>query len=151
MKREQIRDILKKHSAWLQGDGERADLSWADLIGADLSWADLSEADLSDANLSEAKWNTDTKWPAPPMLLLANWGQVSGDLCVELMRYDAANHPDPSRFDRWAKEDKCPYNDCRWGRCANFGEHQHLWSPGPALSALELCRRLLAEKCEEEK
>ena len=53
MKREQIRDILKKHSAWLHGEaeGERADLSWADLIGADLSEANLNEANLYRANL----------------------------------------------------------------------------------------------------
>ena len=48
--------VLKKHVAWRKGevDGERADLSGADLSYTDLSGADLSRADLSEANLSEA-------------------------------------------------------------------------------------------------
>ena len=52
----ELKDILEKHFLWLKGDpnGERADLSWADLYGADLSGANLSEANLRGANLSMA-------------------------------------------------------------------------------------------------
>ena len=48
MNKEELKDILEKHKAWLEGKsyGERADLS-----GADLRWADLREADLSGAGL----------------------------------------------------------------------------------------------------
>ena len=52
----ELEDILEKHFLWLKGDpnGERADLSWADLYGADLSGAYLSEANLKGADLSMA-------------------------------------------------------------------------------------------------
>jgi hypothetical protein len=49
--------ILKEHKRWLDTDedeGERADLSRADLINADLSGADLINADLSGADLEKA-------------------------------------------------------------------------------------------------
>ena len=52
----ELKDILEKHFLWLEGDpnGERADLSWADLYGADLSGAYLIEANLRGADLSMA-------------------------------------------------------------------------------------------------
>ena len=57
-----IHEIIKKHQKWLSGetDGEKADLSGAnlreaDLCGADLSGAKLCGADLGAANLSYAK------------------------------------------------------------------------------------------------
>ena len=48
--------FLRKHKLWLINDpeGERADLSGADLSGVDLSGADLSGANLSGANLFRA-------------------------------------------------------------------------------------------------
>ena len=51
-----LKEILRKHVLWLNDDpeGERADLSEADLIGADLKGANLYEADLKGADLSEA-------------------------------------------------------------------------------------------------
>ena len=53
---EKIKDILKKHKDWLDGesDGERADLRFADLRGANLRRADLRGADLQGANLRDA-------------------------------------------------------------------------------------------------
>ena len=52
----ELKDILEKHFLWLKGDpnGERADLSWADLYGANLSGANLSMANLRGADLSMA-------------------------------------------------------------------------------------------------
>ena len=51
-----IKDILKKHKKWIQNNfnGERADLSGANLSRADLIGVDLRKADLSGANLSGA-------------------------------------------------------------------------------------------------
>jgi len=48
---EELKTIIEKHTKWLRNeqDGERADLS-----RADLSWANLSRANLSGANLSRA-------------------------------------------------------------------------------------------------
>ena len=56
MKKEELKDILDKHSKWLRGEeeGSRAYLSGADLSGADLSGAYLSGADLRGADLSRA-------------------------------------------------------------------------------------------------
>ena len=51
-----IKDILKKHKDWLEGesDGECADLRGADLRDADLRRADLRGANLQGANLQGA-------------------------------------------------------------------------------------------------
>ena len=58
---EKIKDILKKHKDWLEGesDGERADLQnanlrFANLQNADLRGANLQNADLRGANLRGA-------------------------------------------------------------------------------------------------
>lgn len=53
---EKIKDILKKHKDWLEGesDGERANLQNADLRRANLQIADLRGADLRFANLQNA-------------------------------------------------------------------------------------------------
>ena len=50
---EKIKNILKKHKDWLEGesDGERADLIFANLRDADLRGANLRGANLRDANL----------------------------------------------------------------------------------------------------
>jgi len=58
MDRTTLDRILAAHARWLAGDkdGERADLSGADLTKADLSGANLAGADLYEANLSWAIW-----------------------------------------------------------------------------------------------
>jgi len=132
--------IVHRYTGATLFDTEAETLSEADLRGADLRGADLRGADLSVADLREANL------PPPPSLLLAWWGEVSDELCRDLMRYDAANHPDPQRFDVWAGGGGCPMGGIRWQRAANFQESRALWSPGPAPSALSLVLRLFAEK-----
>jgi len=141
-----------------------ADLRDANLSGANLCYANLSDADLRGANLSEANLcyanlcgadlryanlsDANLRGVAPPAVLLARWGQVSDDLCCDLMRYDAANHPQGSKaFTAWAKGGDCPYSNCEWARAANFQEWRELWKPGTSQSALKLAVRLLNEKC----
>ena len=58
----ELKNILELHKKWLNNeeDGERADLSYVDLVGVDLSYTDLtganlSYADLTDANLKRTK------------------------------------------------------------------------------------------------
>ena len=130
MTAEQLTKILADHAAWLADNttGTMADLSGANLYGADLSGANL---------------------PSPPAMLLASWGDVSPELCRDLMRYDAANHPDPSAFDRWAKGGKCPYAGMKIERSARFIQQATLWSPGEAPSAYQLMVRLIREKCAD--
>ena len=67
--KENLSEILERHLMWVKtGEGERANLSEADLRGANLSGADLSGADLSGANLrganlSEANLSeADLRW-----------------------------------------------------------------------------------------
>ena len=112
----------------------------ANLSGANLSGANLSGANLSGANLSGADL------PAPTMLLLVMWSSISAELTVELMRYDASNHPDPSKFDEWANGGNCPYSGIGWQRCANFHESKELWKVGVSKSAYELVLMLFKEK-----
>jgi hypothetical protein len=117
-----------------------ANLQRANLWGADLRGANLPGANLRGANLQRANL------PAPTMLLLAYWGEVSKELTTELMRYDAFNHPEPQKFQQWADGGDCPYTNVRWQRAANFHEERELWIPGAAKSALELVKALFVEK-----
>jgi hypothetical protein len=115
-------DIIK-----LYQDGQR-----------DFSHADLSGASLSGANLS-----------ASTMCLLANWDEVSDDLCIELMRYDAANHEDPEEFIRWKENGKCPYKNKKYQRAAIFRQKKELYTPGPSLRPFDLMVRIIQEKCKD--
>ena len=57
MERQKLNEILKKHKLWLSSggeEGERANLSNADLRNANLSGADLRNANLSGADLMVA-------------------------------------------------------------------------------------------------
>ena len=56
MKKDELNAILEKHKKWLndESDGERANLSGADLSGANLYRADLYSANLSGADLYRA-------------------------------------------------------------------------------------------------
>lgn len=58
MEQEKLNEILAKHRMWLGGeeDGERANLSGADLRGANLSGANLRRADLNGADLDQSTW-----------------------------------------------------------------------------------------------
>jgi uncharacterized protein YjbI with pentapeptide repeats len=146
-------------------DLRNADLSKANLRNANLSYANLSSAILSSANLRNAnlsyadltgtKYNTKTKWPAPSMVLLASWGQVSDSLCRDLMRYDASGHHYPKSFNTWKTKGICPYQGVNYQRLANFNESMSLWQPSllkhPPKSPYSLIMRLLKEKCKKVK
>ena len=142
-------------------DGEKLDLRNANLRNANLwnanlrsanLWnADLSDANLSDANLWNANlWNADlgnANLPAPTMVLFANWGEVSDELCKFLMKYDASNHPYPGAFDVWQKSLICPYYNLNIQRAACFQEERELWDSSVELkSAYELMVMVLEEK-----
>jgi hypothetical protein len=106
-----------------RADLRRANLSGANLRDADLrranlSWANLSWADLRRANLRGA----NLRYIPAPLVLLAQWGELPDALTLDLMRYDAANHPRPERFLRWADDGPCPYSELSVTRAANFQE-----------------------------
>lgn len=168
-----LKEVLELHDKWLQDadGGVQANLSEAELCVAELCVANLRDANLRGANLSGANlrganlrganllWANlpmaylcgavvdGAHWPSPTMVLLANWGEVSDELCLDLMRFDAACHGEPMDFDAWASGGPCPYGSKHYQRACNFLEKRELWSPGPAPTALELMARLLAEKC----
>ena len=141
-----------------EADLRWANLRWANLREADLRWADLRGANLRGADLrgADLRW-ADLRWadlreadlPSPTVLLLATWGALSATLTTELMRYDAASHPDPAAFDRWAAGGDCPYSDVRVERAAIFTENRALWSPGPCPRPYDLMVAVLAEKCPD--
>ena len=99
-----------------------ANLPWANLSEANLSGANLPWANLSGANLSGA----DLRYIPAPLVLLAQWGELPDALTLDLMRYDAANHPEPERFLRWADDGPCPYSGLSLARAANFTERREL-------------------------
>jgi len=50
--KEQLAEILRKHSQWACGEGgERANMIGADMIGADMRGADMYRANMSGANM----------------------------------------------------------------------------------------------------
>ena len=119
--------------AYLRG----ANLRGADLDGADLRGADLDGADLDGANL-----------PSPTMILMASWGSVSDLLCRDLMNFDAACHPNPLKFEAWAKGGECPYQGEKVQRAAIFSENRLLWdATAPLCRPYDLAHRLMGEKC----
>jgi hypothetical protein len=124
-------------------DLRSADLSFADLRSADLSFADLSFADLRSADLSSANLTS------PTAVLLAMWGDLSQQLCADLMLFDADNHPDKTAFDHWAAGGSCPYSDVHVQRAANFSERKELWGKGQPCRPYDLMTRVLAECCPD--
>jgi len=134
MEKAELNKVLTDYKLWLE---EKSNGICANLRNADFRNANLYNADLRSAN-----------FPSPTMLLLANWREVSDNLCIKLMRYDAKNCPKGNKvFDNWVKTDICPYDGIKWQRCANFRENKFLWSPGRTDSALKLAVALLKEKC----
>ena len=132
-----------------------ANLIDANLIGANLSDANLSSANLRDASLSSANLRganlssanlSSANLPSPTIILIADWGEVSPELCADLMEWDAACHPDRSAFDRWAAGGPCPYNDTGIQRAAIFEQKKELWGKGTLHSPYDLMVRLLNEK-----
>jgi hypothetical protein len=145
-------ELIKRYGA-----GERnfrganlrdADLGYADLAGADLRAANLVAANLRDAHLVGANLR-GARLPSPQTVLSADWGVVSDDLCLALMRFDAANHPDPTTFDAWSKGGPCPYDGVDVERAAIFAENKRLWSPGTPPPAMDLMIAVIREKCAD--
>lgn len=132
----------------IEADSHKAAVENAVKNGADLRGGDLARADLRGAKIK------NTKWPSPTMILLANWGIVKDKLCLNLMRYDASNHPNPKSFMQWAKNGICPYLNLNIQRSVNFEENKELIKKGflqrKVKSAYELAMALLKEECVEE-
>ena len=128
--------------AFLRADLRGAGLREADLQGANLRWANLRWADLPGANLRGARL------PAASMVLLADWGDLSDETTIALMRLDASAHPDPGAFDYWAETGDCPYGaGVPVQRVASFQERREIWSSGPPPTIWSALCMVLDEKC----
>ena len=126
----------------------RARLDGARLDDARLDGASLDGARLDDARLDGARLDGSTL-PAPTVILLAHWGEVSEQLCADLMEYDCWVHGDRFAFDVYgAAPDKCPFSGHLETRAANFKEHASVWRKGigKLCSPRDLMLRLFAEK-----
>lgn len=121
-----------------------ADLRDADLRGCDLEGVDLRGARLKGANLSEANVK-DVKWPSPEEVILASWSYISAELTLELMRYEAAHHPNPDALVQWFSGGSSPEDG--FERVADYTPDPGSWRPGPSLPAQVLVQRLIDERC----
>jgi hypothetical protein len=122
-----------------------ANLEDANLRGANLRGANLEGANLLGANLEGADL-TNTYLPAPTILLLAIWREVSETLTADLMLLDSSAHPDPEAFKRWTEGGPCPYQNVKVQRIANFKERKDLWGKGKPDTIYNLMVRVLREK-----
>jgi hypothetical protein len=114
----------------------RANLSDANLIRANLSGANLSGANLSGANLSGAKYSILSGFKI-------NFGELSDNLTLELMRHDA-EFCGVEKMTSWANGGPCPYT--QMSRDFIFRERRTLWVPGaPQLRGMELWKALAKE------
>jgi hypothetical protein len=163
-------DANLKNTSLRGADIWRANLRGANLRGANLVGADLVDANLVDANLVDANLVgadledvnlrcavlinskiSDTKFPSPGMVLLANWGELSPELTTLAMAYDRANHPNPERFLEWVDlgGGRCPYNSVNIQRACNFRESKPLYDHNAqSPSAFELMEMILREKTD---
>ena len=132
-----------------------ANLSNADLSNANLSYADLSNADLSNASLSYANlFNANLSkanlfkaiYQISQLLHNIQWGILSKDLTLELMRRDAIICGGEKMQDWINNNNICPFND-NIKRDFYFNENKDIYISGkPQLNDLELFKALCKEK-----
>ena len=83
-------------------ESKKRDLKGANLRGANLLGANLRGADLMEANLRGAKIEF-YQFPSVRLLSSMPLKNISDEIILELMRWDAQAHPKPELFDVWAK------------------------------------------------
>ncbi len=165
MEKKELTKILADHKLWTFCEGGKranlsdANLSYANLSDAKLSGADLCRANLCRANLSYAKLSGAdlcranlyratikfSKLPSLSFLSSLILGKLNDVLTLELMRRDAWAHPHPERFDLWANDGQCPYeNEDRFWK---FELRKDLWKPGkPEIRDSDLIIEICKEK-----
>ena len=135
-----IKELCEKNEASLYGallDG--ASLYGASLDGASLDGASLNRASLDGASLDGAVYSILS------LLCQVNWGALSDDLTLELMRHDAELCGE-EKMNLWANGGNCPFSG-NLIRGFYFREKKDIWKPGkPKLRGLKLFRALCEEK-----
>jgi hypothetical protein len=80
-------------------------------------------------------------------ILHSQLGKLPDNITLELMRRDAQFHPDPKKFDEWAKGGSCPYTDCITRQIHHFDISRELWKKGkPIMSDYKLLVAIAKEK-----
>ena len=169
METKDLQEVLSRHKRWCSNleEGCKANLREADLRGADLRRADLREADLKEADLRGADfWEADlggadlrkanlkganlrradlkrAKYGVLD-LLQSDWGFLSNELTLELMRHDAELCGDDA-MEEWIKTGTCPFQHS--GRGFFFVEKKTLWVPGPPKLRGKALLEALAAEC----
>jgi hypothetical protein len=134
--------------AYLQGaDLRGADLQGADLRGAYLRGAYLQGADLQGADLRGADLDIDDLLrnnSVQTILTIINWGKLSNELTLEMMRHDAESCGIKAMSD-WTVTSVCPFTNSK--RDYIFQEDKALWVEGPPqLRGIELLKALCKDK-----
>lgn len=112
----------------------------ANLRGSKLIHANLSNSILDYANL------TDAMYQVSALLHQIDWGALSEQLTLELMRRDARIVGNTA-MKRWVSTEDCPFEHNHMVRDFMFDENPNLWKPGsPKLNDLQLFRALCREK-----
>jgi len=134
-----------------------ADLSYANLQKADLQKANLREANLREADLREADLNwtiiagTDlrgAKYDYKTLMLQVDWGELSDELTLELMRQDTQLIGE-DLITAWANGGECPYEVLNRDRDYKFNVKKHLWKPGKPKYRKDQMWDLFEALCEE--
>lgn len=116
----------------------KASLDEASLIGASLDEASLNGSSLDKASLINAKYQITN------LLYSINWGELSDELTLELMRHDA-EIIGIDKMNEWSDGGKCPYDNMY--RDFKFAIKEKLWKAGkPKLRGLKLFKALCKEK-----
>ena len=94
MTKEELAAKLEAHAKWLKTrftdnvEGERANLTGANLTYADLRGADLTDANLTGANLTDANLNI---WKASPAVLDALAAVCAAQMALKKTRIEREN------------------------------------------------------------
>ena len=113
-------------------------LEYANLRDANLKYANLRSAHLEDASLKDAQY-------ALISMFQINWGNLSDELTLELMRHDAESCGEEA-MNNWAKTDKYPFPN-NLEKDFYFQEKKELWQAGvPKLRGMQLFKALCEEK-----
>jgi hypothetical protein len=119
------------------------------LAGQDFSFSSFFRAGLYNVNLC------NSRLPSPQafmMMEIRKFGmnEISNELCLELMRYDAASIENGVELmNDWAFNGPCPFSNSKWARAAMFSERIAVWKPGPSLPVYKLAEMVYQEICPD--
>lgn len=140
-----FRGSILSHTNFRNSIVAHACFRYANLTSADFQSASVRYTDFYLTTLDKVDFR-GAHLPAPTVILLAEWMDISDQLTADLMVWDSLNHPNPKAFRNWAKGGSCPYNNVHVERAARFSEKRSLWGKGKRRTPYELMMALFKEK-----